>query len=202
MNLHDFELALTDPCLAMTKRGVTVDEPLRVARIKELDAQRARLSAQTSAIVLPLLVAGMPQEQLFKKTKRCKCCHAGSKKSKDCSTCGGKPCKPCAGAGRDTWWEFNPSSNQQIKVVLYDLLGMKEITRQGKRKSDEQTLKVLAKTDTTGLCESLLRLARHSTMGQIYTRIKPAADGRVHTFYNVAGTETGRFASSGGSPFG
>ena len=44
--IHDFELALVAPCIAMLERGVRVDEPRRVSMIKVLDALRTPLEAE------------------------------------------------------------------------------------------------------------------------------------------------------------
>ena len=219
--IHDFELSLVSCCIAMTRRGILIDEDLRRDRIAKLQASIEPLQNDVRAVVLPLLYDGMPKEKLFKTTWTCPCCRNGKAKRASCWSCLGLPSKPskktwntylqdnptapkdspgpcavCGGEGRRESWDFNLASNDQKHVVLFHLLKLPKRT-----KVDEETLKGLLAFDKSGVIQRILEVTKCETMISIYERIAPAPDGRVHTFYNPAGTETGRFNSSGGDPY-
>lgn len=221
--IHDFELALLEPVLAMTRRGVLINEPLRQDRIAALKATIAPLTAEVEAAVLPLLRTGMPRESLFRDKWTCPCCRNGKDKREHCWKCAGfdskpskkalntylvnnpvvprtpegelPPCGVCGGEGQRVSWSFNLASNEQKAVVLFHLLKLPK-----RSQVDETTLKGLLAFDKSGVIQRILDVTKAQTMISIYERIQPAEDGRVHTFYNPAGTETGRFNSSGGEP--
>ena len=66
--IHDFELRLLDPCIAMSGRGVRIDDRLRREMIKDLSGEMEPLRAELNEIVRPLLHRGMPREKLFYKS--------------------------------------------------------------------------------------------------------------------------------------
>jgi DNA polymerase I-like protein with 3'-5' exonuclease and polymerase domains len=209
----------------MTERGVRIDEPRRVSMIGALDQLRTPLEAEAKRVAVGVLegaldaalagkrVARFPKH-LFAERWTCPCCRGGVAKRVACWSCAGLaklpgrkadrarlgPCAVCVGEGKRTSLTFNPASEQQTKVVLEDLLGIALPVKDGKRRSDEEALKQVAWQDTTGLVTALLALTKASTMRKILVRIAPGPDGRIRTFYNPAGTETGRFSSSGGRP--
>ena len=221
--IHDFELALLDPCLSMTRRGVLVNESLRQDRIAALKATITPLELAVKEAVIPLLYEGMPRESLFRDKWTCPCCRNGKAKRDHCWACAGfdkKPskkalntyyenspaapkdtdgelpaCGVCGGEGQRTAWVFNLASPDQKQVVFFSLLKLPK-----RSQVDEDTLKGLLAFDKSGVIERILKVTKCETMIKIYNRIEPAEDGRVHTFYNPAGTETGRFNSSGGEP--
>lgn len=220
--LHDFELKLLEPCLAMSERGILVDEPRRQQMLKDLAEMQAPLAERCREIVVTeILLAKLdgklgafgPKAHLFQEVWTCPCCRNGEAKRAACWSCAGlekKPgkklnaqlgaCTKCAGAGQRTELTFNPDSPEQVKIVLYDVLRLPKKTKLGKLRSDEDALKeLLGQTDdptAQELIRSLLKLTKASTMREICERIKPGADGRIRSFYNPAGTETGRFSSS------
>jgi len=217
--IHDFEVALLDPCLAMTERGIRVDDERRRRMIALLEAERGPLTARIEADALAIL-AEHPERvpaakaHLFRERKVCVCCRNGKAKRGACWACAGRskkptkreeaglklePCAVCAGAGERVVARFNPSSTQQLAVLLYDVLRLPTRTSGGKVTTDEEALKSLlaeAKPDAAKLIRSILRLGKLDTMVPIYERIAPGPDGKIRTVYNPAGTVTGRFASS------
>jgi DNA polymerase-1 len=109
---------------------------------------------------------------------------------------GGFSCGVCHGLGGSLSWTFNPTSEQQLKVVLYEVFKLPKRFKDKKLTTDEDALKSLAAFDKTGLVVGLLKIAKTSTMRSILVRLEPGSDGRIRTFYNPAGTETGRLSSA------
>lgn len=91
--------------------------------------------------------------------------------------------------------DININSNQQLAEVLYDKLGLEDITRE--RKVDADTLKTLSVD-----CEALKVLLEYRELKKLLsTYIEPlpqkvGADGRLHGEFKQSGTATGRFSSS------
>jgi len=227
--IHDFELALLDVCLAMSHRGVLIDEPRRKQMMADLDDMRGPLIVKAAEIVLPKLESAkrLPKRHLFRDKWVCPCCRGGKVKSQACWSCAGfsalptakelvykrvwekgtpvaamraqflKPCLVCNGDGKRETWTFNPGSDDQVKVVLYDVLKLPKRTKDGKLRSDEEALKDLRPHDDTGLIDALLKITKSTTMRSILERIAPGDDGINRSFYNPAGTENGRFSSAG-----
>ena len=106
------------------------------------------------------------------------------------------PCRTCEGTGKTESFTFNLGSNEQLKDVLYKALRLPVRSEKGRVTTNEQALESLLTHDTTGLVRLALRYAKLSTMHAVYQRITPAADGRVRTVFNPAGTYTGRFSSA------
>lgn len=134
-------------------------------------------------------------------------------------------CLKCKGMGKSVSLSFKPSSPKQLKTVLYSILRLPKRYKtttdsKGKKRkgltTDEAALKSLRPHDKSGLIDALLQIAKTATMRGILVRIGPhwyhcpardfsgececETDCRIRTSYNVAGTETGRFSSSGGHP--
>ena len=91
--------------------------------------------------------------------------------------------------------DININSNQQLAEVLYDKLGLEDITKE--RKVDADTLKTLSVD-----CEALKILLEYRELKKLLsTYIEPlpqkvGADGRLHGEFKQSGTATGRFSSS------
>ena len=163
--IHDFELRLLDPCLAMSKRGVRIDNALRLKRIKEIARSIKPLAKQVQAAVLPLLTDDIPKAHLFIEKWTCPCCRNGSKLKRACWHCAGfseapkakelhaylakefleglPHCRKCDGEGQRITKRFKLSSHDQMKVVLYDLLGLSKKMKDKKVRTDESALKDL-----------------------------------------------------------
>ena len=65
--VHDFELQLLDPCLAMTERGLPVCERTRQDMLLALDAELGPLRAQVDRTALAALRSAkkLPRRSLF-----------------------------------------------------------------------------------------------------------------------------------------
>lgn len=217
--IHDFEVALLEPCLAMTTRGLRVDDAKRRAMLADIDAERGPMAAEAERVALAVLAAHperIPAEKahLFVDRRVCSCCRNGKAKRAACWACAGFEAKPtkkalgdktlatcivCDGVGAFTAACFSPSSPQQVAVLLYDVLKLPKRTQGGKVTTDEEALKSLlaeAKPDAANLIRSLLRLGKLDTIASVLERIAPGEDGKIRTVYNPAGTVSGRFASA------
>lgn len=222
--IHDFEVELLEPCIAMTERGMPVDDARRREMIARLDREREPMIAELERYVTETVLGAHADRlngkaHLFRKRTVCKCCRNGKGKRDACWACAGwekKPtrkqetalvdagtpltsCAKCAGAGATERAVFNPASPEQVKIVLYDLLRLPKRTKDGKLTTDEEALKSLladADAEAREFITRLLRLGKMDTMRAILVRIAPAEDGRIRTTYNPAGTETGRFSSA------
>lgn len=214
--IHDFELALLDPCLAMTERGIRIDEERRQRMLADIEAARAPLGVEAETYALAA-IAAYPERlngkaHLFRERRVCTCCRNGKAKRVACWSCAGlekapgkklaatlTTCAACAGAGEFITTVFNPASPDQLKVVLYDVLRLPPRTKDGKLTTEERALKSLladAKPEAAAFLRAILRLGKLDTIAAILVRIAPGDDGRIRSVYNPAGTETGRFASS------
>ena len=92
------------------------------------------------------------------KEKTCGCCRSAKKKQSACWSCAGfdkapskkalkekgvtlTTCAVCTGAERKTVLEWNASSHDQNKIVLYNILRLPKRMKGGKLRSDEEALK-------------------------------------------------------------
>jgi DNA polymerase-1 len=191
----------------------------------EADIEPLREGVNTVAIDVLKRAKKIPKEALFRERWTCPCCRGAKNKSQHCWTCGGFDCPPtkrdmvlaweadkkltkaeleerlpvcrvCGGEGKREQWSFNPASHEQLKIMLYSLLQLPRRMRRGKLRSDEEALKELRPFDKSDFINSMLKINKATTIIQILRRIQPGADGRLRTWLNVAGTETGRFSSS------
>lgn len=221
-DIHAFELSLLEPCLAMSSRGIRVDEAIRLKLIADLHAMKAPLAARASEIVVQEILLAklsgdmtvLPKKHLFQEKWTCRCCRGGGAKRLHCWTCAGlakavtnpkkevllPACGVCGGVGKGTTLVFKPSSPEQVKIILHDVLKLPKRMVHGKVSTDEEALKsILAATaDPVAheLIQTILKLGKVDTMREVAERLAPAEDGRIRSFYNPAGTETGRFSSS------
>ncbi len=222
-HIADFEIDLLEPCLAMSERGLRVDDAKRLSMIATLEAEREPLAAKAEAAALAALALSPERvppakAHLFSDRRVCACCRNGKSKRVACWGCAGfakkptkrelekhmlgaalMPCSVCAGAGAFVTACFNPASPQQVAVLLYDVLRLPKRTQGGVVTTDEEALKSLlaeAKPEAADLIRSLLRLGKLDTICSVLARIAPGEDGKIRTVYNPAGTVTGRFASS------
>lgn len=233
--LQQFELALAQPCMAITARGLRIDEERRRSMIAVLEEEIAPLREELQEIVVPLLgeneakLKKLKKWHLFEERWCCSCCRGGKKKSQECWSCAGFeksptkkmllefaekqddwvsdlgppemclfPCKVCNGIGKGSKLLYNPAGVEQTKIVLYDLCKLPKRMLKKKLTIEEDKLKTLVVHDKRGIVVRLLTITKHSTIISILERMKPGEDGRLRTFLNPAGTETGRFSSSGG----
>jgi len=105
------------------------------------------------------------------------------------------------GGPKETVTYFNPSSDDQARKFLYDDLGLPVQYHKdsGRPTSNEPALKVLVgKAKDAKTRESVELLLRYRKVEKLleYVSIRPDADGRARTSYNVSGTKNGRISSS------
>jgi len=218
-HLHDFSLALVEPCMAISARGMPVDEALLDETVAKLQAELEPMQAELNEIVEQLLPSQHPKAKLFYEKWTCPCCRNGKAKRLECWGCIGfekkpgvkqltewqegnsgeylEPCKVCDGDGQRLTFLFNTKSTPQKQIVLHDLLKLKKALHKGKLVMDEDALKKMRPDDKSGVTDLMLRINKHRTLASDYAKIRPGADGRIRTFCNPGGTETFRLSHSG-----
>ncbi len=101
----------------------------------------------------------------------------------------------------DTGKIFNPGSVQQLRIVLFDYLGLTptgKLTKTGALSTDAEVLEELS--DEHPLPKAILKVRQLSKIRSSYvTKILPALDrdGRIRTNFNLTFTTSGRLSSSG-----
>ena len=186
-SIYPFSMSLLPACVAMTQRGLRVDEALRQERLAALTSAAAEQRAAVEPLISEI-ASKLSATRLYWKHKVCTSCRNGSKKRQTCAACGG--------IGKFSAFVFNLGSEKQLKDVLYNGLKLPKRTRDGKLVSDEEALQSLVALDTSGFVQSALRFAKLDTMRGIYARLAPAPDAHIRTVFNPAGTYNGRFNSS------
>lgn len=94
------------------------------------------------------------------------------------------------------FWGFNWRSNPDLQELFYDRLGIPVIRKQGKPTVNRDALEKLEAYTIAQPVTMHIRALREikKKIDFLKTGIDP--DGRMRTSYNIAGTETGRFAST------
>ena len=96
---------------------------------------------------------------------------------------------------------FSASSPDQISKLLFksDYFSFPSVykTDKGKDSTDKTALQFLAERDTTGIVEKILEIRRINTLYNTFVKgaVERERNGRIHTSYGMAHTETGRFNS-------
>ena len=98
-HIHDFELSLLDCCLAMSSRGIRIDEARRVRMLADLEGERAAIlpALETFVVegVLPKFAERLNgRAHLFTERRVCACCRNGKAKRVACWACAGFEAKP------------------------------------------------------------------------------------------------------------
>lgn len=167
-SVYDHERSLIWPCVVMQQRGLHVNVDLRRDRLERIQSHQLELQERLTTLAIPLLEERwekVPAEKrrLFQQKNVCSCCRGGKAKSQACWSCAGfsskpgkkalsasgstlTPCQRCGGLGKWDTLSFNPASDQQVQVLLYDLLKLPKRTKrnpQGKTilTVDEDALK-------------------------------------------------------------
>ena len=102
---------------------------------------------------------------------------------------------------RDTGKIFNPNSVQQLRVVLFDYVGLTptgKLTKTGALSTDAEVLEELS--DEHPLPAAILKVRQLGKIRSSYvSKILPALDrdGRIRTNFNLTFTTSGRLSSSG-----
>lgn len=186
-SFYSFQRKLLPCVMAMSQRGLCVDDTLRKERLKLLTEEADAIREQVKPIV-ESVKDRLKEKELLWTTKVCKSCRNGKKKR---LTCGA-----CSSLGKATTFSFNLGSQRQLCDVMYNGLKLPTRTRSGHVSADEEALKSLLALDKTSFISLAIRFAKLSSMREIYDRLAPAVDGCVRTVFNIAGTYTGRFSSA------
>src|SRR3990167_5146824 len=139
--IYRHEMNLLWPLIMIEERGLNVDEKARLAALDALNARGAALFGRLVALAQPLLEAArekVSKPNLFWRRKVCRECRNGKRKRLGCTTCGG--------AGASEEFSFNPNSNDQVKILLYEVLKLPRRYLKGKLTTDESALKGLLGT--------------------------------------------------------
>lgn len=227
--IHDFELSLLEPFMAISERGIRIDDIKRLQMVSKIAENASEPKKRLQEVVEPLVNDKTPRRSLFFEKWCCKCCRGGSIASWHCWRCAGLAsnpktkadyfcayhrryeslslkelreklpiCKECGGIGKGSSFHFNDESGDQVKIVLYQLLKLPKRFKDKRLTSDEEALKSLLAHDNSGFVENMLEVAKANTIISIFNRCAPGEDGKLRTFLNPAGTETGRPSGSGG----
>ena len=202
LTLYRAAFAFQAPCLAMTLRGVRIDEPQR--RLLTAACEREETAAVAALNANPQL---QEMWDVLGKRPDSKCAKHPSGKLHQWLPRGAEPrdqfCKHCGGP-RLVGTEFNPHSSTQCAHLLYDLLGLKrrwskQRDAAGRRHltTDDEALEAIALHDpeVAGLIDLIL-VARglRKQLGVLRARLDP--DGRWRATFNVCAASTGRMSSS------
>lgn len=164
---YEFSKSLQAPVLEMSTRGILVDQGRRYEVLAKFKTQIAQLSDQLTEIVRDGV--GMPVENT-----------------------------PQRGAQKEKFWWRSPT---QLKNLLYDVMGLPV-----QRKRNAQG--VMAPSTDRGALEKLehyfiaepivlhLLLLRDLDKKRSWLETEIDPDGRMRSNFNIAGTNTGRFASA------
>ena len=96
---------------------------------------------------------------------------------------------------RGAFGDININSNQQLAEVLYDKLGLEDVSKN--RSVDKATLKKLSSQ-----CEGIAVLLKYRELNKLLTTYiiplpdKLGYDNRLHGQFNQSGTATGRYSSN------
>lgn len=89
---------------------------------------------------------------------------------------------------------FNPGSNKELSHILYDILGLTDVT--GERKTEEKNLSRLDHPISQAILNYRTVKKLHSTYVKKLFAIAKENDGRVYGTVNPHGSETGRASAS------
>lgn len=166
---YEFAKSLQAPVMDMSMRGILIDEKNRAETLEKFRKDIAKLEAQLTRIVSEGLGLDLPPKVQDKKTGKWK-----------------------------VWWRSVP----RLKNLFYDVLGLTPVRKRNPRSGkfeptiDREALEKLSVYfEAEPLCNHLLALRDlDKKRGFLETAID--GDGRMRCNFNIAGTNTGRLASS------
>ena len=104
---------------------------------------------------------------------------------------------------KETGMEINYRSPTQVSNLLYGTLGLPLQFKRRKSKeekrvltTDIEALKKLAKKTSSPVPKLIIEHRKYSKRRDSFLEMEISPEGRVHTSYNVTGTDTGRWSSS------
>lgn len=191
---YAFERAVQAPALAMSLRGIAIDEVAREKSLADLGAEEKRLTAQVAIAIAPFWDFKKKQGGYCPKGETERSRHKWPKETPDaeavCATCG---------SPRLVAADFNPHSAVQLKELLYNKL---QLAKQYDRKTHalsagkECVERLRNKYPNHAPILDAITDA-HKARKQIgLLKSKVGPDGRMHSSFNVGATETFRWSSS------
>lgn len=202
LTLYNCAMAFQQPCLAMSWRGICIDE--RERRAAEVRCEAEELGAIEYLNEHPLL---KEKWDVYGPRANAECTEHPTGGRHNWTPRGADPgtqvCKHCGGA-RLVVQTFNPHSTQQCAHFLYDLLRLKrhyskKYNADGTRPvtTDDEALEALARKspEHAELIDRMLAArGLRKQLGVLRARRDP--DGRWRASQNVCAAETGRMSSS------
>lgn len=165
---YELSKSLQAPVLDMSMRGLLVDQKNRAETLAKYQSQIDRLASQLTRIVKEGMGLDLPPDEQDRKTGKWK-----------------------------VWWR----SNARLLNLFYDVLGLKPIRKRNAQGRMVPTVnrEALEKLSVyfvaEPICSHLLALRDlDKKRGFLQTEIDD--DGRMRCNFNIAGTNTGRLASS------
>lgn len=152
-------------------RGIRVNKELVEERVETLDTRAKMLKSQSAEVALKYIEE--KKLSYFEDTSKCTCCGGGKVQAQHCLRCAqifvcGLPkkitkayaetfgfktikafkeswpqCEECKGTGKIKSYHFNPMSEQQMKYLLFEALGVPKSYHKKKVILDEAALKKL-----------------------------------------------------------
>lgn len=199
--IYALERAMQGPAMSMTLRGIKVDTDARTRVLRDLEKEVASLEKSTGTHPAILAV----WDKLIKVTGACPTPSRKDGKHKWQPKVPDTPERHCmdCGASRFEVDVFNPGSADQVKHLMYDLLGMKKQTgKNGEVTVNDEALdKLAAKYPAHGEIIRQIRTYRDARKqaGDVGAKLTP--DNRFKSVFNVGAAWTGRWSSSK-DPFG
>lgn len=193
---YSFERAAQGPAMTMSSRGILVDTEVRGEVVRGL---KAELRAEEKAFAKLRLVT----EVWDGRVKITGACPSSKRKDGRHTWQPGvedtpeRLCTQC-GASRFGPAPFNPNSPDQVKHLLYDLLGIKrQFDKDGAVTTDKEALERIGRRwpKYKGLTDGLLAIkGLKKQLGFLQARL--TADDRYMSNFSVGTAWTGRWASS------
>ena len=177
--IHDFEVALLDCCLAMTERGMRVDNARRLSMIDRIDSMRAPMTEALSEYVVKRVIPENRERlgakaHLFTKRTVCRCCRNGKGKREACWACAGFEKKPTKKQLRqradDSVMLMRGERTQVGDVIVIDVTPLKPCAVcAGAGESFATTFNPASPEQTKVVLYDLLRLPKRTKDGKLCT---------------------------------
>ena len=198
---YQFEMGAQSPAMAMSLRGIRINEQERDLALVDLKKEYAgQVKAINADPALDAIWDG-----LEKVTGRCPKStrkddkHTWAKGEEDTPN---RHCVSC-GTSRFKRSPFNPASPDQCYHLFYDLFKVKkQFNKKGEPSTDEEALMRIARNNKRyAAVATLIAESRgiHKQIGFMKTKLTPS--GRFASIFNVGAAWTGRWSSSK-DPFG
>lgn len=196
---HDFYMAIQSAAMEMTLRGIAVDPVAKQKLERDLRHEKQKLlgKLQTHPTIKPIW------DGVEKNTGACPSPSRKDGKHKwqpGVEDTAERKCLDC-GASRLKYKPFSPSSDPQMKHLVYDLWRLKPITnKEGKVTADKEARQRLIdrlKVKEQQYAEPLTILNEYADVEkQLEFLGFRSDDGRFYSKFNVGVTETHRWSSS------